>query len=618
MNTDKNTVIGIVLLGILFFAFFWYTNREQQILANNTKLKNDSIAKANQVTVTAEQIQARQLDSLRADSLEKVGGAGDFSAAAFGEEQLTVVENSLIKASFTSKGGRIKSVELKKYKNNAGRPVILGGSISDKIAYNINTGNNKSALSSDLFFNASAVQKAPDGTQTLSFSLTDNAGKSLVHQYSIRPNDYKIDWNITLTGASQLLTNQTINFQFFTEMTEQEADVEYERRVSNICFSEGNEFDYISSKTDRTFEQPVQWVGAVQQFFNTTLIAKNNFSGGSLKWTRFADDSSKIVGTLDANLQMKVPAAATVTVPMELFFGPNEYETLVAAYPEMDKMINLGRDLYSFVRPINKYIIMPVFNFFAGIIRTYGWVIALLTIFIRVVTSPLTYRSYVSGSKMKVLRPEIDALRKKFGEDQQQFSMEQMKLFREAGVNPLGGCLPMLLQIPIFFALYSFFNSNIALRGQSFLWAPDLSTFDVLTRWGTKIWVIGDHLSLFALLAVATSFLISLYNMNMTATDPNNPMLKYMPFIFPIFMFIIFNSLPSALNWYYTVSNVITLLIQFIIQRFILNHDKILADIEAKRKAAPSKPKSRWQEMMEKTAEQQKKIEQMKQQSRKK
>lgn len=617
MNTDKNSVIGIVLLGLLFFLFFWYTNREQQALAVDKKRIADSTALADAKKITPQQKETAHIDSLVADSLSKIGGAGGFNTAAFGSEKVITIENDLMIASFSNKGGRLKQVELKQYKSNDGKLVVLGGTEKDKVSYTINTGNNKSAASTDLFFEAGTVLKNTDGSQSITYTLKDGAGNNIQHQYLVKPGDYKMEWNISINGANSLLTAQTLNFQYGAMLMQHEAGVDYERRVSNVCFSEGNEFDYISAKTEWTFEQPVQWISSVQQFFNTTVIAKNSFNDGKLNWTRSAD-SSKTVGLVEANLQMKLPAANTVSVPMQLYYGPNEYKRLQEAYPEMDKIINLGRDLYSFVRPINKYIIMPVFNFFAGFISTYGWVIALLTIFIRLVTSPLTYRSYLSGSKMKVLRPEIDALRKKHESDQQQFSLEQMKLFKEAGVNPLGGCLPMLLQIPIFFALYSFFNSNIALRGQAFLWSPDLSTYDVIAKWSTKLWVIGDHLSLFALMAVITSFIISLYNMNMTATDPNNPMLKYMPFIFPIFMFIIFNSLPSALNWYYTVSNVITLLIQFIIQRFILNHDKILADIDAKRKAAPTKPKSRWQEIMEKTADQQKKIQQMKEQTKKK
>jgi len=236
-------------------------------------------------------------------------------------------------------------------------------------------------------------------------------------------------------------------------------------------------------------------------------------------------------------------------------------------------------------------------------------VIAFLTIFIRLVTSPLVYTSYLSGAKMKALRPEIEKMKQRLGDDKQAAGMEPMKLFREAGVNPLGGCIPALLQIPIFFALYSFFNSNIALRGVPFLWADDLSSYDVILKFPFHVWGFGSHLSLFTLTAAATSFLISIYNMNMTP-DQSNPALKYMPYIFPFILLFIFNRLPSALTWYYTVSNVITLILQWVIQNYIIDHDKILAKLEANRKKPKTKPK--WQERFEQMQEAQKKVQSQK------
>lgn len=257
---------------------------------------------------------------------------------------------------------------------------------------------------------------------------------------------------------------------------------------------------------------------------------------------------------------------------------------------------------------------MPVFNFFAGIVSNYGWVILLLTLFIRLVTSPLTYTSYLSGAKMKALRPELDTLKKKLGGDQQAFAMEQMKLFREAGVNPVGGCIPALLQIPIFFALYSFFNSNIALRGQTFLWSKDLSAYDSIVHFSFNVWGLGNHISLFTITAVLTSFLISFYNMSMTPTQ-DNPAMKYMPYIFPFILFFVFNKLPSALTWYYTVSNIITLALQFVIQHYIIDHNKILAKMEENRKKP--KQKSKWQERYSDMMEQQKKLQDMKDRTKK-
>ncbi len=258
---------------------------------------------------------------------------------------------------------------------------------------------------------------------------------------------------------------------------------------------------------------------------------------------------------------------------------------------------------------------MPVFNFFRSFVGSLGIVILLLTLFIRLLTSPLVYTSYLSGAKMKALRPEIEELKKKYNNDQQQIGMEQMKLFREAGVNPLGGCIPALLQIPIFFALYSFFNSHIALRQESFLWAQDLSSYDVIVKFPFYVWGLGDHLSLFTLTAVATSFLISIYNMNMTP-DQSNPALKYMPYIFPFILLFIFNSLPSALTWYYTVSNLITLVLQFIIQNYIINHDKILAQIQLNR--TKPKSKTKWQERIEQMQEAQKQMQEAKAKQNKK
>ena len=253
---------------------------------------------------------------------------------------------------------------------------------------------------------------------------------------------------------------------------------------------------------------------------------------------------------------------------------------------------------------------MPVFNFLSSKISSFGLIIALLTIIIRLLISPLTYQSYLSGAKMKLLKPEIDTLKVKYGDDKQAFGMEQMKLFRSAGVNPLGGCIPALLQIPIFFALYNFFNSNITLRGQSFWWAKDLSSYDSIYNLPFNIPFYGSHISLFTILAVITSLLISLYGMS-NMQDNSNPVMKYLPFIFPVILMGVFNRLPSALTWYYTVSNAITLLIQFVIQKYIINHEKILAQLQENKKKPVSKNK--WQERITAMQESNKKLQSMQQ-----
>ena len=252
---------------------------------------------------------------------------------------------------------------------------------------------------------------------------------------------------------------------------------------------------------------------------------------------------------------------------------------------------------------------MPVFKFLSTKMASYGLIIALLTIIIRLLISPLSYQSYLSGAKMKLLKPEIEELKAKHGDDKQAFGMDQMKLFKSAGVNPLGGCIPAILQIPIFFALYNFFNSNISLRGESFWWASDLSSYDSIYNLPFSIPFYGDHISLFTILATVTSLLISLYGMaNMQ--DTGNPMMKYLPFIFPVVLLGVFNRMPAALTWYYTVSNVITLLIQFVIQTYIIDHDKILAKLQENKKRPVTK--SKWQDKIDAMQQSNDKIKQLK------
>jgi YidC/Oxa1 family membrane protein insertase len=604
MGMDRNTVIGFVLLGLLLFIYLFTATKNSQQLERQKLQQADSLAAVKKVQEALHVVQ---------DSVKVKVATGDsltgFNKAIGGTEKLVTVENDLLKIVFSNKGGQPKEVILKKFKlYDSSLVQLLDSSLGNHLSYPINTATNQTAQISDLYFNDARVEKSADGTQTITYSLPAPKGLSIEHQFIIHPDNYLVDWNLTTIGTGQLFSQNNLNIDWHSEMKKTQVYVYYEKRLTNVCFSTDNEFDYISSKTEKTFEKPVQWVSVVQQFFNRSLIAKNNFTGGDIQWRREVSDTSYMLGIADVHLQAKLPGAAS-TLNFQWYFGPNDYHILKEAGPNMDRIVDLGRDMYSFVRPINTYIIMPVFNFFNKFVSSYGIVILLLTLFIRLLTSPLVYSSYLSGAKMKALRPEIDILKKKTGGDQQQMGVEQMKLFREAGVNPLGGCIPALLQIPIFFALFSFFNSNVALRGQPFLWAHDLSIYDVVVKLGFTIPAYGDHISLFATLAVITSFLISLYGMSMTP-DQSNPAMKYMPYIMPVMLLLFFNRLPAALTWYYTVSNLITLILQFVIQNYIIDHDKILAKLQANRTKPKTKPK--WQERFEQMQEAQKKIQQSK------
>lgn len=594
-SMDRNTVIGFILLAALLFLYLFLSTKSSQDLQRQKQAQLDSIAAVKRVQ-----------DSTRIanDTTASVAAKAD-STTQSAKEEFAVVENDVFKITFSNKGGQPDRIELKKYKSYDSTPVLLSSQSFDKISYTINTGQGQSAQISEMLFNPATVTKNADNSQTVSFQLPVTGG-TIVHQYTIRPGDYMVDWNVQMNGADKLLTQGSFNLTWQSEPLKHEKDVMYERQHTNICFYEDESFDYIMSKTSKKFEKPVQWVSIAQQFFNVTLVNKSGFNSGEVSWVKETSDTAKTIARATAILQAKVPVGAMASLPLQLYYGPNDYRILKQqAAPEMDKIVNLGRDFYAFVRPINKYIVMPVFHFFNSFIGSMGLVIAFLTIFIRLLTSPLVYTSYLSGAKMKALRPEIEKLRQKLGNDQQQIGVEQMKLFREAGVNPLGGCIPALLQIPIFFSLYSFFNSSIALRGVPFLWADDLSSYDVIVRFPVYVWGLGNHLSLFTLLAIGTSFLISIYNMNMTP-DQSNPALKYMPYIYPFILLFIFNSLPSALTWYYTVSNVITLILQWVINNYIIDHDKILAKIEENRRKPKVKPK--WQERFEQMQETQKKL----------
>ncbi len=603
---DRNTIIGFVLLGLLLFVYLFTSTRNNHELEAARKRQTDSLAI----------VQHRQeaLDSTRRiRAVSKDTATSGWGHAVDGTEKLITVETDLLKVVFSTQGGQPKEVILKKFKSADSTPVrLIDATPRNRFNYAVNTGANQTSQAAELFFEDSPVQKNADGSQSVTFKLTTQTGASIEHVYTLRDGSYLVDWNLVCSQPGSLFSQSTLHLDWMVEMEQTQPLAEYERRLSNVCFSVDNSFDYISSKTEKTFEKPVQWVAASQQFFNRTLISKTGFESGSIKWARETVDSSRKLGTVETELQAKLPSAG---VPMQFqwYYGPNDFKLLKAAAPGMDKIVDLGRDMYSFVRPLNVYVIMPVFNFFKKFTVSYGIAILLLVLFIRLLTSPLVYSSYLSGAKMKALRPEIEAMKKRVGNEQQAVAAEQMKLFREAGVNPVAGCIPALLQIPIFFALYSFFNSNIALRGQPYLWSHDLSVYDTVIKLGFTIPAYGNHISLFATLAVVTSFLISLYGMSMTP-DQSNPAMKYMPYIMPVMLLLFFNRLPSALTWYYTVSNLITLVLQFVIQNYIIDHEKILAKLQANR--AKPKSKSKWQERLEQMQENQRKMQQ--QQPRKK
>ena len=614
MKFDKNSVIGITLLALLFIAYFYFTRQGQLELEAKQKHIADSLA-ALQPSIKNEGVAG--VDMKSTDTVQKNQAAvGSMVQKGTAAEKLVFLENELVKISLTNKGARPSEVELKNYKSADSLPVKLISSSFNKLSYLINTNNNETASSDELYFDADEVIKESDGSSSVVFRLKDSSGKSIAHTFTLKPNAYVLDWNLQVNGADKLFTHNNINLVWQVQADQHERDIQTEKRETQLGLLNEVGYDYFTMRDglNKSWEAGLKWLSIKQKFFNTTLIADQGFSHVDIN-CKMPNDSLKIVSQSVANMQVNLPATANADLKFSFFIGPNDYQILRSQHIELENIVNLGQGVYAFVKYINRWVVMPVFDFIQKYALNYGLAIALLTIFIRLLTSPLIYSSYVSGAKMKALRPELDAIKAKYEGDQQAFSMEQMKLYRSAGVNPLGGCIPGLLQIPIFFALYAYFNANIELRGVSFWWSKDLSSFDAIVKWGFNIPGLGSHLSLFTILAVVTNLLIALYSMNSTP-DSGNPALKYMPYIFPIMLLGIFNGLPSALTWYYTVSNVITLVMQFVIQHYIIDHNKILAEIETNKKKP--KEKSKWQERFEQMQETQKKVNQMKNKSSKK
>jgi YidC/Oxa1 family membrane protein insertase len=596
MNFDRNTIYGFIALAILFFGYFYFTSQDNKAALRDQAIK-DSIA-ATQAPKIDPEIARR--DSLAADSLRKITAVTAITQDTGLQEKRDTIENKLMRVVFSNRGGQPKMVELKNFKAPDSSNVKLAATSFDKLDYKIIAGTGTANIANALF-TSNGIKKGADGSQTISYTLQSAQGPLVTHEFVLKPEDYMVDFNLAVTKPNELLTNNTVGFNWQYEAVKLQRDLEYEKQQSFIAYNIDGDYDDKSIfKTSKEFDKPVNWVAVKQQFFNTTFLAKNNFSSGSMEWN--TPDTSVVRST--ANLKLKL--ADNGTAQMAFYYGPTDYRTLKKYGNDMENMVNLGSGIFAFVKYINRWIILPVWELFKKITLNYGIVILLLTLFIRLLTSPLMYPSYLTSAKMKILRPELEELKKKYP-DQQQYAMEQMKFTREAGVNQFAGCLPGLLQIPIFFALYSFFNSVVDLRGQPFLWAEDLSQYDSIMNFGFNIPLLGSHLSLFTITAVITSFFISLYSMS-SAPNQDNPVLKYMPYFFPIIMLFIFNKLPAALTWYYTVSNIITLAIQFVIQNYIIDHDKVIAKIELNRKKP--KTKSKWQERMEQMQEQQKKMQQ--------
>lgn len=613
---DRNSVIGFLLLGVLLVGYIFF-NQKQQGAAIKDKARQDSIANLNKPKTFTEP-NKQVVNGATPDSAQLAGEYGAFAGAATGTAATAVLQNDKVKITFSNQGGQPVSVQLLQFKNNEGGPLMLTEGAFNRLSLQVPVKNNW-LNTSDLFFTAGTPQTTPDGNQSISYRLaTSNPAQYLEFLYTLKKESYTVDFDIHAVGLQNVLpgNQKTLTLQWNSQNDRQEQDMQNERLNNQVHYSyTDGKHDYFTLErtSHEKLSKSLQWLSVKQQFFNTTLIAKNKEGFNSADINTKVPQSGNIVGQTFSTIEIPYDRTQDFKFPIEIYYGPNHYKTLKSFDIGLENIIPLGSGIFAFVKYVNKWIIIPVFGFLSGFIGNYGVIIILLTIFIRLLIAPFTYQSYVSSAKMKVLKPEIDELRAKHGDDQQAFGMDQMKLFKSAGVNPLGGCLPALLQLPILVAMYSFFPSSIELRQESFLWAKDLSTYDSILNLPFNVPFYGNHISLFTILMTITSLILAFYNRGMT--DQSNPVMKYMPYVFPIMLLGIFNRLAAALTFYYFLSNVISILLQWVLQTFVINHAKIHAQIQENKKKPVSQ--SKWQQKLSEMQQRQQEIQKSAQQRKK-
>ena len=633
---DRNSVIGFILLGVLIVVFFVFQSREanrirvEQAVKQHTEdsikhvqdslelLKNPpkpaTLSEAKQVNTT---VPDSLKESLSPDAIKRMEDSlatakrqlmyGPFASAMTGIEKLDSIENDLLKVVFTNKGGSIKRVELKQYKNyNGGKLKLINGD-GNRFNYNFRYSSDKMVNTEDLYFTA---QKSSDG-KSITFTADAGPGCSFQQIYGFTGTDYLVDYNVKMNGFDQIIPGRDpviiLNWENF--MQEHEKNITYERQYSKLYFSDANgDVDYKNTNGELKFENKVKWVSCQQQFFNATLIAKDNFDNRG-KIAVFAEDTSKFVKQCNTELYITFNNKSSFEFPMQWYLAPNDYSALKSFDLGLQSLVPTGTGIIGWV---NKSAIIPMFNWLKGFVGNYGLIILLMTLIIKLALTPLTYTSYLSMAKMRVLNPELTEIREKYKDDQARLGQEQIKLFRKAGVNPLGGCIPTLLSMPILISMFRLFPGQLAFRQQSFLWAPDMSTYDSLIHWGPSIPFIGNHISIFCVLMTLSSVLYMRMNMQ-NSTQLAGPM-KTVQYITPVFFFFFLNSSPAALTYYYLVSNLTTFGQQFAIRKFFLNDADIHRKIQ-ENKQKPEKQKSGFAKRLEAAMKQQ---QQMREQQNKK
>lgn len=620
---DKNSIIGLLLIGGILIGWMLLTKPSEEQLAAQQRY-NDSIAQVEALAAKAQQAAQHKntadagsndsasvlSDSAKAELLKQT--YGDFIEASKGEDKTITIENDVMKLYITSIGGRIASVELKNYKTFTGKPLVLFHADSSRQGITF-AANNKLFSTDSLYFTPDGGSLVVTGKDSKSLAMRLYAGdksKYIEYVYTIKGNEYMMDFHVNTVGMQNTIAGNsnelTFNWGMKTPMQEQNQDNQI--AASSIYYKNVDEnVDKISESSEEklALEPNVQWVGFKQQFFTSVVIADSAFKKAEIE-TATLKGSKDYVKKYSASMSIPYRHNANETFAMKMYFGPNHFKTLKQYDIDLEKQINLGWKIFGW---INRLLTIPIFNFLNGLNLNFGIIILILTVIIKILLLPIAYKTVLSSAKMRVLKPEVDELNEKFkDEDPMKKQQAMMSLYKQAGVNPMAGCIPVLLQMPILIALFSFFPASIELRQQGFLWAADLSTYDSVYDFGFAIPWYGDHVSMFALLMTASTLLYTWSNNQLMGSNNQMPGMQVMMYMMPIVFLGLLNNYSSGLSWYYFLANMFTFAQTWIMQKFVIDSDKLHAQIQENKKK-PVKV-SKFQERLEQMAKEQQKRQQ--------
>ena len=635
-SMNKNSILGFILIaGIMIGYTYWMTPSEEELakqqyvadsIAHIQRQKAEELASTTKVLEQSSQPEAPAIEITheQRETFSDLQNKYDvFANAAIGDEQLYIIENDLVKIEVSNKGGHIKTIELKDYQTYDSLPVILFNPETSKFGLSFFS-HNRIINTENFYFTPDEFAKSHmvvSGTESLSFSMRLYIGSTegvvnnnsyIEYLYTLNGDNYMIDFTINIVGMEGVISSNSsfVDLNWYADLRQQEKTIDQFNGSTIYYKYYQDEVDYMD-ETDDDEEQittKLKWVSFKQRFFSSTLIAKNSFNNGRLKvFEKENPGSDRYLKSMQADFELPINLKGSTSIPFSFYFGPNKFYTLKAYDLELERQIPIGWGFF-ILAWINEYIVIPTFDWLGGYGWNYGIVILVLTIMLKTLLFPIAYKTYYSTAKMRVLKPEVDELGKKFPKKEDSMKKQQavMALYKKAGANPAAGCVPMLLQMPILFAMFRFFPASIELRQQPFLWAHDLSSYDSIATLPWDIPFYGDHVSLFTLLMTVSTIMYTYLNNQMMANQSTQmPGMKTMMYLMPVMFLGIFNSYASGLSYYYFLANIITFGQMFVF-RYAINEDKLRAKIELNKKK-PAKKKSAFQKRLEDAAKQKKK-----------